>query len=89
MRSEFAIVTKAFFFFFLTGSSWESNKSRRIDSPAHDEQFVCQTSLNRNSEMKADDASGNQIEVSTMEGHRSQNNRKRKISGSSYDPGMA
>lgn len=39
--------------------------------------------------MKADDASGNQTEVSTMEGHRSQNNRKRKISGSSYDPGMA
>lgn len=38
--------------------------------------------------MKADAASGNQTEISTMEGHQSQNRRKRKISGTCYDPGM-
>ena len=38
--------------------------------------------------MKADAASGNQTEIFTMEGHQSQNRRKRKISGTCYDPGM-
>ena len=38
--------------------------------------------------MKADAASGNQAEISTMEGHQSQNRRKRKISEASYDAGM-
>lgn len=38
--------------------------------------------------MKADTASENQTEISTMEGHQSQNRRKRKISGTCYDPGM-
>ena len=73
---------------FFTGSAVKDIKSPRIaDSPVHDEQLASETSLSSNLERQVDVASGNQTEISTSKGHQSQSSRKRKISGSSHDPG--
>ncbi|CAH3193299.1 unnamed protein product, partial [Porites evermanni] len=52
-----------------------------------DEQLFSETSLGRNCEKKADAASGNQTETSTVKVFQSQNSRKHKMSESSCDPG--
>ena len=49
------------------------------------EKLVSETSVDSNCEKKAEAASGNQTEILTVS--RSQNNRKRKNSESSGDPG--
>ena len=64
----------------------ENDNNPRTDSH-DDEQLVSETSLGRNSEKKADSASGNQTETSTVKVSQSQTNRKRKRSESSCDPG--
>ena len=57
-------------------------------NPSDDEQFVLETSLSSDCEMKADAASGNPTRISTNTDSLSQNSRKRKMSEFSCNPGM-
>ena len=66
----------------------EENKTPRTDAPTDDDRLVSERSPGSNSEKKVDAASGNQTEISTNTDSQSQNGRKRKLSGSSRDPGM-
>ena len=66
----------------------EENKNPRTNTPTDHDRLVSERSPGSNSEKKVDTASGNQTEISTNTGSRSQNSRKRKLSGSSRDPGM-
>ena len=64
----------------------ENDNNPRTNS-YDDEQLASETSPGRNCEKKADAASGSQTEPSTVKLSQSQNNRKRKRSESSCDPG--
>ena len=66
----------------------EENKNPRTDASTDDNRLVSERSPGSNSEKKVDAASGNQTEMSTNTYSQSQNSRKRKLSGSSRDPGM-
>ena len=66
----------------------EENRKPRTDAPTDDDRLVSERSPGSNSEKKADAASGNQTEISTTTHSQSQNSRKRKLSGSSRDPGV-
>ena len=66
----------------------EENKNPRTGAPTDDDRLVPETSFGSNSKNKVDAASGNQTEMSTNTDSPSQNSRKRKLSGSSRDPGM-
>ena len=66
----------------------EENKNPRTDASTDDNRLVSERSPGSNSEKKVDAASGNQTEMSANTDSQSQNNRKRKLSGSSRDPGM-
>ena len=66
----------------------EENKNPRTGAPTDDDRLVSETSPGSNSKKKVDAASGNQTEMSTNTDSPSQNSRKRKLSGSSRDPGM-
>ena len=66
----------------------EENKNPRTNAPTDDDRLVSETSPGSNSKRKVDAASGNQTEMSTNTDSPSQNSRKRKLSGSSRDPGM-
>ena len=66
----------------------EENKNPGADAPTDDDRLVPETSFGSNSKKKVDAASGNQTEMSTNRDSPSQNSRKRKLSGSSRDPGM-
>ena len=66
----------------------EENKNPRTDASTDDNRLVSERSPGSNSEKKVDAASGNQTEMSTNTDSQSQNSRKRKLSGSSRDPGM-
>ena len=66
----------------------EENKNPRTEAPTDDDRLVSQRFPGSNSKKKVDAASGNQTEISTNTDSQSQNSRKRKLSGSSRDPGM-
>ena len=66
----------------------EENKSPRTEAPTDDDRLVSERFPGSNSEKKVEAASGNQTEISTNTGSQSQNSRKRKLSGSSRDPGI-
>ena len=66
----------------------EENKNLRTGTPTDDDRLVSERSPGSNSEKKVDAASGHQTEISTNTDSQSQNSRKRKLSGSSLDPGM-
>ena len=66
----------------------EENKNPRTEAPTDDDRLVSERFPGSNSEKKVEAASGNQTEISTNTGSQSQNSRKRKLSGSSRDPGM-
>ena len=64
----------------------ENDNKPRTNSD-DDAQLFPETSLGRNCEKKADAASGNQTETSTVKVSQSQNSPKRKMSESFCDPG--
>ena len=57
-------------------------------NPSDDEQFVSETSLSSDCEMKADAATGNSTRISTNTDSQSKNSRKRKMIEFSCNPGM-
>ena len=66
----------------------EENKNPRTEAPTDDDRLVSERFPGSNSEKKVEAASGNQTEISANTGSQSQISRKRKLSGSSRDPGM-
>ena len=57
-------------------------------NPSDDEQFVSETSLSSDCEMKADASTGNSTRISTNTDSQSKNSRKRKMIEFSCNPGM-